>query len=88
MYFIFFAPFIFAPVSALTVESEQRARYRHWQKKNLRKNYRPLGDDRVVGDASGKALPAALMVSNVQSSVRTALLFASDNLPVIARSLS
>jgi sigma-B regulation protein RsbU (phosphoserine phosphatase) len=35
----------------------------------------PLADDRlavVVGDASGKGLAAALMISNVQSSLRTA----------------
>lgn len=36
----------------------------------------------AVGDASGKGLPGALMVSNVQSSVRTASLFAADDLPL------
>lgn len=38
-------------------------------------DFLPLGDGRMaiaVGDASGKGLPGALMVSNVQSSVRTA----------------
>jgi sigma-B regulation protein RsbU (phosphoserine phosphatase) len=48
-------------------------------------DFLPLGDDRLalaVGDASGKGLPGALMVSNVQSSVRTASFFAADNLPV------
>lgn len=45
----------------------------------------PLGGDRVaiaVGDASGKGLPGALMVSNVQSSVRTASFFAAEDLPL------
>jgi sigma-B regulation protein RsbU (phosphoserine phosphatase) len=36
----------------------------------------------AVGDAAGKGLPGALMVSNVQSSVRTATLFAGDDLPL------
>jgi len=42
----------------------------------------PLPDNRLalaVGDASGKGLAAALMISNVQSSLRTAALFAGDN---------
>lgn len=42
----------------------------------------PLPDGRLalaVGDASGKGLPAALMISNVQSSLRTAALFAGNN---------
>jgi sigma-B regulation protein RsbU (phosphoserine phosphatase) len=41
----------------------------------------PLPDNRLalaVGDASGKGLAAALMISNVQSSLRTAALFADD----------
>lgn len=33
----------------------------------------------AVGDASGKGLAAALMISNVQSSLRTAALFAGNN---------
>ena len=33
----------------------------------------------AVGDASGKGLAAALMISNVQSSLRTAALFTGDN---------
>lgn len=33
----------------------------------------------VVGDASGKGLAAALMISNVQSSLRTALLFTGND---------
>lgn len=46
----------------------------------------PLADDRLaiaVGDASGKGLPAALMVSNVLSSLRTASLFAGDDGPAV-----
>lgn len=42
----------------------------------------PLADGRLalaVGDASGKGLAAALMISNVQSSLRTAALFTSDD---------
>jgi len=34
----------------------------------------------VVGDASGKGLAAALMISNVQSSLRTAAFFTGDDL--------
>lgn len=33
-----------------------------------------------IGDASGKVFAAALMISNVQSSLRTATLFAGSNL--------
>jgi len=47
----------------------------------------PLPDGRLavaVGDASGKGLPAALMISGVQASLRTAALFdASDGAAVI-----
>lgn len=42
----------------------------------------PLADDRAalaVGDASGKGLASALMISNVRSSLRMAALFAGDN---------
>jgi sigma-B regulation protein RsbU (phosphoserine phosphatase) len=48
-------------------------------------DFLPLADDRLaiaVGDASGKGLPGALMVSNLQSSVRTASFFAGENLPL------
>ncbi len=34
----------------------------------------------TIGDASGKGLPAALMIANVHSSLRTAALFAGDDL--------
>src|SRR5271157_6220898 len=42
----------------------------------------PLPDNRLavaVGDASGKGLAAALMISNVQSSLRTAALFTAND---------
>jgi serine phosphatase RsbU (regulator of sigma subunit) len=42
----------------------------------------PLADRRLalaVGDASGRGLAAALMISNVQSSLRTAALFSGDD---------
>lgn len=48
-------------------------------------HFLPLADDclaAAIGDACGKGLPGALMVSNVQSSVRTATLFAGDDLQV------
>jgi phosphoserine phosphatase RsbU/P len=41
-------------------------------------DFLPLGQNRAafaIGDASGKSLPAALMIANVQSSLRTAALF-------------
>ena len=37
----------------------------------------------AVGDASGKSLPAALMIANVQSSLRTAAFFAGDDPPTV-----
>ena len=46
----------------------------------------PLKDDclaLVVGDASGKGLAAALMIANVQSSLRTAALFTGDDLAAL-----
>ena len=46
----------------------------------------PLPDNRLalaVGDASGKGLAAALMISNVQSSLRTAALFIGNDLAVV-----
>lgn len=39
----------------------------------------------LVGDASGKGVAAALMMASVQSSLRTAALFAGDNLPALLR---
>ena len=47
----------------------------------------PLPDNRVafaIGDASGKGLAAALMIANVQSSLRTAARFAAgEGIPVL-----
>ena len=46
----------------------------------------PLSDNRLalaIGDASGKGLAAALMISNVQSSLRTAASFAGDDLAAV-----
>jgi len=51
-------------------------------------NFIPLKDDRlgvVVGDASGKGLAAALMIANVQSSLRTAALFTGDDLAALLK---
>jgi phosphoserine phosphatase RsbU/P len=48
----------------------------------------PLKDDclaLVVGDASGKGLAAALMIANVQSSLRTAALFTGDDLGALLK---
>jgi sigma-B regulation protein RsbU (phosphoserine phosphatase) len=45
-------------------------------------DFLPLPGDRLavsIGDASGKGLAAALMISNVQSSLRTAALFTGNN---------
>jgi sigma-B regulation protein RsbU (phosphoserine phosphatase) len=49
-------------------------------------DFMPLPHDRLalaVGDASGKGLAAALMISNVQSSVRTAASFAGSDGPAV-----
>lgn len=46
----------------------------------------PLSDHRLalaIGDASGKGLAAALMISNVQSSLRTAASFAGDDIAAL-----
>ena len=48
----------------------------------------PLKDDGlalVVGDASGRGLAAALMIANVQSSLRTAALFTGDDLGALLK---
>lgn len=48
----------------------------------------PLSDDRlalVVGDASGKGLAAALMIANVQSSLRAAAIFTADDLATLLK---
>jgi phosphoserine phosphatase RsbU/P len=54
-------------------------------------NFIPLDDDRlglVVGDASGKGLAAALMIANVQSSLRTAALFTGDDLAALLKAVN
>ncbi len=51
-------------------------------------NFIPLKNDRlalVVGDASGKGVAAALMIANVQSSLRTAALFTGDDLAALLK---
>jgi sigma-B regulation protein RsbU (phosphoserine phosphatase) len=51
----------------------------------------PLGDERlavVVGDASGKGLAAALMIANVQSSLRTAASLAGDDGAAVLRAVN
>ena len=51
----------------------------------------PLKDDcmaLVVGDASGKGLAAALMIANVQSSLRTAALFTGDDLAALLKAVN
>jgi phosphoserine phosphatase RsbU/P len=48
----------------------------------------PLAEHRfafAIGDACGKGLPAALLISNVQSSLRTAMLFSAND---VAKALS
>ncbi len=49
-------------------------------------DFLPLSNNRLalaVGDASGKGLAAALMISNVQSSLRTAASFAENNVAAV-----
>ncbi|MGH9397893.1 MAG: PP2C family protein-serine/threonine phosphatase [Terriglobia bacterium] len=51
----------------------------------------PLPDNRlalVIGDASGKGLAAALMISNAQSSLRTATLFAANDGAAVLRAVN
>jgi sigma-B regulation protein RsbU (phosphoserine phosphatase) len=51
----------------------------------------PLPDQRLsftIGDASGKGLAAALMISNVQSSIRTAALFAGKEVAAVLRAVN
>ena len=54
-------------------------------------NFIALNDDRlalVVGDASGKGLAAALMIANVQSSLRTAALFTGHDLGALLKAVN
>ncbi|MCC7157216.1 MAG: serine/threonine-protein phosphatase [Bryobacterales bacterium] len=51
----------------------------------------PLPDHRLslaVGDASGKGLAAALMIANVQSSLRTAAFFVEDDLSTLFKAVN
>jgi len=51
----------------------------------------PLPGRRValaVADASGKGLPAALLIANVQSSLRTAALFAPDDTAAVVSAVN
>jgi len=51
-------------------------------------DFMPLPDGRlafVIGDASGKGLAAALMIANVQSSLRTAAMFTGNDLSTLLR---
>ncbi|HTS38687.1 MAG TPA: PP2C family protein-serine/threonine phosphatase [Candidatus Solibacter sp.] len=52
---------------------------------------KPLKSDQlalVVGDASGKGLAAALMIANVQSSLRTAALFTGADLAMLFKAVN
>lgn len=54
-------------------------------------SFLPLKDNclaLVVGDASGKGLAAALMIANVQSSLRTAALFTGDDLAALLKAVN
>lgn len=54
-------------------------------------DFLPLSHNRValaVGDASGKSLAAALMISSVQSSLRTAAAFAGDDAAAVVRAVN
>jgi len=51
----------------------------------------PLADDSLaltIADASGKGLPAALMIANVQSSLRTAALFNASDVAALLRTVN
>ena len=51
-------------------------------------DFMPFADDRLallVGDASGKGLAAALMIANVQSSLRAAALFTGNDLATLLK---
>ncbi|HUI43145.1 MAG TPA: PP2C family protein-serine/threonine phosphatase [Terriglobia bacterium] len=54
-------------------------------------DFAPLPDNRLalaVGDASGKGLAAALMISSVQSALRTAALFTGNDGPRVLRAVN
>jgi phosphoserine phosphatase RsbU/P len=54
-------------------------------------DFLPLPQNRLalaIGDASGKGLPAALMISYVQSSLRTAAAFAGHDAPAVVQAVN
>lgn len=54
-------------------------------------DFMPLAQERLafaIGDASGKGLAAALMISNVQSSLRTAATFIGDDGPAVLEAVN
>ena len=54
-------------------------------------DFMPLAHERLafaIGDASGKGLAAALMISNVQSSLRTAATFIGDDGPAVLEAVN
>jgi sigma-B regulation protein RsbU (phosphoserine phosphatase) len=54
-------------------------------------NFLPLPGRRIglaVADASGKGLPAALVIANVQSSLRTAAFFAPDDVAAVVTAVN
>ncbi|MFY9805131.1 MAG: PP2C family protein-serine/threonine phosphatase [Candidatus Acidiferrales bacterium] len=54
-------------------------------------DFMPLAHERLavaIGDASGKGLAAALMISNVQSSLRTAATFIRDDEPAVLEAVN
>jgi sigma-B regulation protein RsbU (phosphoserine phosphatase) len=54
-------------------------------------DFMPRGDQHLalaIGDASGKGLAAALMIANVQSSLRTAALFRGDDGAAVLRAVN
>ncbi len=54
-------------------------------------NFVPLSDNRLafaIGDATGKGLAAALMISNVQSSLRTAALFMEGDTAAVIQAVN
>ena len=54
-------------------------------------DFAPLADNCLavtIGDASGKSLAAALMIANVQSSLRTAALFTGNDLAAMLKAVN
>lgn len=54
-------------------------------------DFAPLPDGRMafaIGDASGKGIAAALMIANVQSSLRTAALFTGNDVAAVVKAVN